>query len=160
MQKIWAPWRSDYIGSEKSGACPFCNAGEDSASHLLYSGSLSSVILNKYPYTGGHILISPLRHIALLEDLDPEESIDIFRLMRASVASLKKAFSPDGFNIGMNLGHAAGAGIKDHLHLHVVPRWEGDTNFMPVLGDTKVISAHLDETCAILKPIFNRLRIQ
>ncbi|MFQ5427723.1 MAG: HIT domain-containing protein [Thermodesulfobacteriota bacterium] len=161
MQRIWAPWRSEYIGSEKSDICPFCHASENgSAAHLLYSGSLSTVLLNKYPYTGGHLLISPLRHIALLEDLNPEESIDLFRLMRASVATLKSAFSPDGFNIGMNLGKSAGAGIEDHLHVHVVPRWDGDTNFMPVLSETRVLSEHLDETCEKLKPIFDRLRIK
>ncbi len=160
MERIWAPWRSEYIGSKKSSTCPFCDVTADEDSHLLYSGSLSTVILNKYPYTGGHLLISPLRHIALLEELNPEESIDLFRLMRASVATLKTAFNPDGFNIGMNLGHSAGAGIEAHLHVHVVPRWDGDTNFMPVLSGTKVISQHLDETYEKLRPLFERLRIK
>jgi len=155
MKKIWAPWRSRYISSPKSGSCPFCNARDNKKkSHLLYSDSLAAVILNKYPYTGGHILISPLRHIALLEELSVDESTDIFSLARASVAALKAAFKPDGFNIGMNLGASAGAGVADHLHLHVVPRWDGDTNFMPVLADTKVLSSHLDETYEILKPLF------
>jgi len=155
MKKIWAPWRSRYISSPKSGSCPFCNARDnEKKSHLLYFDTLAAVILNKYPYTGGHILISPLRHIALLEELSIDESTDIFSLARASVTALKAAFKPDGFNIGMNLGPSAGAGIADHLHLHVVPRWDGDTNFMPVLADTKVLSAHLDETYEILKPLF------
>jgi len=155
MKRIWAPWRSRYISSPKSGSCPFCDAqNKTNESHLLYSDSLSTVILNKYPYTGGHILISPHRHIAELEELSVDESTDIFSLARASVSALKAAFKPDGFNIGMNLGTSAGAGIADHLHLHVVPRWDGDTNFMPVLADTKVLSSHLDETYEILKPLF------
>ncbi|MFQ5354126.1 MAG: HIT domain-containing protein, partial [Thermodesulfobacteriota bacterium] len=99
MQKIWAPWRSEYISSEKSSSCPFCEARDGAGDHVLYRGSLSLVMLNKYPYTGGHLLISPIRHMALLEDLNPEESIDLFRLMRASVTTLKSAISPDGFNI-------------------------------------------------------------
>ncbi len=160
MEKIWAPWRSEYISSQKSHTCPFCDAGKNGAPHLLYSGTHSLIILNKYPYTGGHILISPLRHTALLEDLGTDEYTDMFRLIRASVTALKTAFSPNGFNIGMNLGKTAGAGIKDHLHLHVVPRWDGDTNFMPVLSETRVLSEHLDVTHAKLKPIFKRLGIK
>jgi len=155
MKKIWAPWRGRYISSPKSGSCPFCDAQDNAnESHLLYSDTLSTVILNKYPYTGGHVLISPLRHIAELEELSADESANLFSLARASVSALKAAFNPNGFNIGMNLGSSAGAGIADHLHLHVVPRWDGDTNFMPVLAETKVLSAHLDETYKILKPLF------
>jgi len=156
MKRIWAPWRGRYISSPKSGSCPFCNARDnEKKSHLLYSDSLSTVILNKYPYTGGHILISPLRHIAELEELSADESALLFSLARASVSALKAAFNPNGFNIGMNLGTSAGAGIADHLHLHVVPRWDGDTNFMPVLAETKVLSMHLDEIYKKLKPLFN-----
>ncbi len=155
MNRIWAPWRGEYIGSPKSNTCPFCQAPENAVqSHLLYSDATSLVMLNKYPYTGGHLLISPLRHIAGLEDLAPDESSGLFGLAQASVAVLKTAFSPDGFNIGMNLGSSAGAGIADHLHMHVVPRWNGDTNFMPVVSGTKVLSSHLDETYKILKPLF------
>lgn len=113
-------------------------------------------MLNKYPYTGGHLLISPLRHIAALDKLTADESADLFTLTRASVAVLKTAFKPNGFNLGMNLGSSAGAGIADHIHMHVVPRWEGDTNFMAVVSETKVLSSHLDETYEILRPIFNQ----
>ncbi len=102
-------------------------------------------------------MISPVRHVAKLEELTPEESIDIFRLLRHSTATLTKVLGPDGFNVGMNLGRASGAGIEDHLHMHVVPRWEGDTNFMPVLADTKVISEHIEETYTKLKPYFERI---
>ncbi len=155
MERIWAPWRGEYIASKGPGVCPFCHALDDpAASHVLYSDSTSLVMLNKYPYTGGHLLISPIRHIASLEDLEGKEPEALFALTRASVRALKAAFNPNGFNIGMNLGKPAGAGIAGHLHVHVVPRWDGDTNFMPVLSDTKVLSSHLDETYGILKPLF------
>ncbi|GMR04392.1 MAG: HIT domain-containing protein [Thermodesulfobacteriota bacterium] len=160
MNRIWSPWRSEYIGADKPQTCILCDApskGPGSGFHVLFDGSVSLVMLNKYPYTGGHLMIAPLRHVANLEELSPEESIDLFRLMRVSTAALTSAFKPDGFNVGMNIGTAAGAGIDDHIHMHVVPRWEGDTNFMPVLSDTKVLSQHLDETFKRLKPLFERI---
>ncbi len=157
MKRIWAPWRSEYIGSPDKGTCPFCTAPEDPATaHVVYSDETNIVLLNKYPYTGGHLLISPRRHLASLDDLDSNESRGMFVLTRTCVKVLKEAFSPHGFNIGMNLGRVAGAGIADHVHLHVVPRWKGDTNFMPVLSDTRVLSSHLDETYGILKPLFDK----
>lgn len=159
MERIWAPWRTEYIHADKDGGCIFCAAPKKGPkeARILFSGPLSTVIINIYPYNNGHLMISPVRHVAKLEDLTPEESIDIFRLMRHSTESLTKAVNPDGFNVGMNLGRAAGAGIADHLHVHVVPRWDGDTNFMPVLSETKVISEHLDETYALLRPLFERI---
>ncbi len=155
MDRIWAPWRSEYIGSPDSGVCPFCHAPSDPLeSHTLYSDSDTLVILNKYPYTGGHLLISPQRHIARLDELSAGESQGLLTLINLSVKALETAFKPHGFNIGMNLGRVAGAGVADHLHAHVVPRWNGDTNFMPVLSDTRVLSTHLDETYRILRPLF------
>ncbi len=159
MERIWAPWRTEYIHADKGNGCLFCSAPkkDPKEARILFSGPLSTVIINIYPYNNGHLMISPVRHVAKLEELTPEESIDIFRLMRHSTASLTKAINPDGFNVGMNLGRAAGAGIADHMHVHVVPRWDGDTNFMPVLSETKVISEHLDETYALLRPFFERI---
>jgi ATP adenylyltransferase len=159
MERIWAPWRTEYIHAAPGNGCLFCSAPkkDPKEARILFSGSLSTVIINIYPYNSGHLMISPVRHVAKLEELTPEESIDIFRLMRHSTASLTKALNPDGFNVGMNLGRAAGAGIADHMHVHVVPRWDGDTNFMPVLSETRVISEHLDETCALLRPFFERI---
>ncbi len=156
MKSIWAPWRGEYIGAAKSKTCPFCHARENpKGSHLLYSDKVNIIILNKYPYTGGHLLISPIRHIAAMDELTSDESQGLFSLASLSVTALKSAFKPHGFNIGMNLGTAAGAGIANHIHMHVVPRWDGDTNFMPVISKTKVLSMHLDETYKILKPLFN-----
>jgi len=159
MKQIWAPWRAEYIQAEKESVCIFCAAPEKSPEEglVLYRGNISVVMLNKYPYNGGHLLIAPLRHAGRLEDLNDDEGADMWRLMRHSTASLAKAFSPAGFNIGLNIGKAAGAGIDDHIHLHVVPRWNGDVNFMPVLGDVKVISEHLSQTRAKLLPFFENI---
>lgn len=157
MDNLWAPWRAEYITADKDKRCIFCAAPEkDPAdSLLLFKGPLSIIILNKFPYNSGHLMIAPVRHVARLEDLTVEESTDMFRLLRHSTAALTKAAKPGGFNVGLNLGAPAGAGIADHLHTHVVPRWDGDTNFMPVLSETKVIPEHLLRTLARLKPFFN-----
>ncbi|MFQ5735440.1 MAG: HIT domain-containing protein [Thermodesulfobacteriota bacterium] len=159
MKQLWAPWRSEYITSEKDGQCIFCTAPgkEPSKGLVLFNGSVSIVMLNKYPYNNGHLMLAPVRHVANIEDLTPEESIDLFRLLRHSTTVLKKAYRPEGFNIGMNLGAAGGAGIVDHLHMHVVPRWNGDTNFMPILSQTKVVSEHLLATLEKLRPGFAML---
>jgi len=159
MKQLWAPWRSEYIKSEKGSDCIFCAAPEKDPADglLLFDGALSIVILNRYPYNNGHILLAPKRHVAGIEDLDPEESLDTFRLLRHITAVLRSEMKPDGFNIGINLGLAAGAGIEDHLHIHVVPRWNGDMNFMPVLSETKVIGEHLRETHAALRARFERI---
>ncbi len=159
MKQLWAPWRAEYIEAAKSGVCIFCAAPEKKPEEalVLYRGNVSVVMLNKYPYNGGHLLIAPLRHVARLEELNDEEGADIWRLLRHSTSSLTKAINPAGFNIGLNLGKAAGAGIDDHIHLHVVPRWNGDVNFMPVLGDVKVISEHLSQTRAKLLPFFENI---
>jgi len=159
MKQLWAPWRSEYISSAKDTDCIFCTAPSMKKGNelMLFNGSVSLVMLNKYPYNNGHLLISPKRHVARIEDLSPEESIDLFRLLRHSTVVLTRAFNPEGFNVGMNLGTAAGAGIADHLHMHIVPRWNGDTNFMPLFSETKVVSEHLTATAEKLRPGFETL---
>ncbi len=160
MKQLWAPWRVEYILGEKEEGCIFCTAPERDPDEalLIYNGGLTTVILNKYPYNNGHLLISPKRHVAELEELTPQEGADLFRLLAHSVKSLKEALSPHGFNIGMNIGRGAGAGIPGHLHIHVVPRWQEDVNFMPVLADTKVIPEHLQKTLERLRPLFKDLQ--
>lgn len=144
---LWAPWRIEYILSHKSGECIFCEAAAGDEQHARWIVDHSEhcfTMLNAYPYGPGHVLIAPRRHIAELEDLTGDEMLELMMLARRAVAAQRAAMSPDGFNAGLNLGRVAGAGIVDHLHLHVVPRWEGDTSFMPVLADTRVIPQALD----------------
>jgi ATP adenylyltransferase len=146
---LWAPWRIEYILSPKSGECIFCKAAageEPEARWVVDRGEHCLTVLNAYPYGPGHALVAPSRHVAELEDLTSEEMLDVMTLARRAVAAQRKAMTPDGFNIGINLGRVAGAGIADHIHIHVVPRWEGDTSFMPVLDDTRVIPQALDAT--------------
>jgi len=160
MKQLWAPWRIEYIQGEKDDRCIFCTASEKKTrdSLLLFKGAFSTVMLNKYPYNNGHLMIAPNRHLASLADLTDEEGSDIFRLTRHCSEALTALFKPDGFNVGMNVGRAAGAGIDDHLHMHIVPRWGGDVNFMPVLGDIKVMPEHLGATFDKLKPFFDDLK--
>ena len=159
MKQLWAPWRSEYIKADKKDECLFCTATSKGPKDglVIFDGSLSLVMLNKYPYNSGHLMVSPKRHVSRLDDLTPEESIDLFRLLRHSSATLTKELNPEGFNIGMNIGKAAGAGIDAHLHMHVVPRWNGDTSYMPLLSDTKVVSEHIEATYTRLKPLFERI---
>jgi len=147
-QPLWAPWRLEYIqqAGEQAG-CVFCDeatgAIDPKESLLVRSGEAAIALLNKYPYSSGHLMVAPRRHLGELGQLSDEESLEIHRLAVESVATLRTAYGPSGFNLGWNLGHIAGAGIADHVHQHVVPRWSGDTNFMPVLADVKVIPEHL-----------------
>jgi ATP adenylyltransferase len=159
MEKLWAPWRMEYVTEEKTGECVFCSAPDKGIkeSLIVFEDALSIVRLNKYPYNNAHLLISPKTHKANLEDLTDEESIDLQRLLRHSVKVLKELFHPDGFNIGLNLGSAAGAGIKDHLHWHIVPRWNGDTNFMTAIGEITVIPEHILKTQERLIPYFEKI---
>lgn len=159
MERLFAPWRVEYVTQGKAGGCIFCNLARARPGEelVLFSGSLTLVILNKYPYNNGHLMVASKRHEARFEGLSVEESLDILRLLRHSITALKDAFSPDGFNIGLNLGKAAGAGIEDHLHWHVVPRWDGDTNFMPVVSETRVIPEHLLNTLSKLRPYFEKI---
>jgi ATP adenylyltransferase len=155
MERIFAPWRIEYIEEKKPVGCIFCKSSIRSDEYLLQEDKAAYVMLNKYPYVSGHILIVPARHIGNLEDLSPEESKEMFILLDRSVRVLREAMKPEGFNIGMNLGKSAGAGVVEHLHIHVIPRWEGDTNFMSVVNDIRVIPEDLCRTAAKLVPLFN-----
>lgn len=149
MKRLWAPWRLAYVTAPRNAGCVFCDApasGDDRAALIVHRGHLAYLVLNRYPYSSGHTLVVPYRHVARPEDLSGDEAQAVMVLVGTAVRALERALAPDGFNVGMNLGRAAGAGIDDHLHVHVVPRWTGDTNFMPVLGDVKVLPQHLEET--------------
>ena len=149
MERLWAPWRMKYIVGEKSNRCIFCLGEEDAEDRkelILHRGARGFVMMNRYPYNNGHVMVVPYRHIGHIEHLDDDESLDLMKLVQRSVASLRQVLNPDAFNVGMNLGQVAGAGIADHVHVHIVPRWNGDTNFMPLLAQTKVINEELKET--------------
>lgn len=160
MERLWAPWRLAFIeGGEKPEGCIFClfpKEGRDRERLILARSRHSFVILNKYPYNNGHLMVVPLRHAADPCDLPEEEFVDLQDTLRKSIGVVREVYGPDALNVGMNLGRAAGAGIADHLHWHVVPRWAGDVNFMPVLAETRVIPEHLDATWARLRPAFDR----
>ena len=153
-RQLWAPWRLEYIqNADKQDGCFFCDAaasGDDEASLVVYRGERAFVLLNKFPYASGHLLVAPHRHGIGFGELDDEEALEIHRLGAQGIAALASTYKPEGYNLGWNIGRLAGAGIPDHGHLHVVPRWGGDTNFMPVLGDVKVIPEHLSATRARL----------
>jgi ATP adenylyltransferase len=148
---LWAPWRLEYIKQAgEQASCVFCDEATgalDPADSLLVDAGASAIaLLNKYPYSSGHLMVAPRRHVGQLGELLDDEVVEINRLAVAAMNALTDVYRPDGFNLGWNLGHVAGAGIADHVHLHVVPRWSGDTNFMPVLADVKVLPEHLLET--------------
>lgn len=169
MKQLWTPWRVAYIRGEKEEGCVFCRAAkipppdiadidtadiDEDDDLVLHRTTHSVVLLNRYPYSNGHILIAPNIHEPALEAIPMDVSNDMQALINLSLKALKKTYNPDGFNIGMNLGASAGAGIADHLHWHIVPRWNGDTNFMPVLSDIKVIPEHLSASARELRPYF------
>ncbi len=159
MKVLWAPWRMGYILSNQNGnGCIFCpgtNRQDDENRLILWIGPLTLVMMNKFPYNNGHLLVAPIRHVSGLEDLSSEESLDLLLAVRRSIHHLKETMNPEGFNVGLNLGHVAGAGMEDHMHFHIVPRWNGDTNYMTVLGDVRVIPEHIRETYRKLLPFFN-----
>ncbi len=146
MERIWAPWRMKYISSENHDKrCIFCPLeGTDRDRLILVRSRFSLLMLNRYPYTGGHMMAAPVRHTAELDDLHDEELLDLMHLLKKGRMLLQQVAKPDGFNIGINLGQAAGAGVEEHLHIHIVPRWNGDSNFMTVVGDLRVIPESLD----------------
>jgi ATP adenylyltransferase len=156
MHNIWAPWRAEYFLNEKPKECIFChkssqkdlagNPASDEANHVLIRDRTCFALLNTYPYTGGHLMVAPYKHTGELNELTEDELKDMLLLARRCKDYLQAAIKPDGFNIGFNLGTAAGAGIAEHLHLHVVPRWNGDTNFMTTLSDVRVVSEGLKQT--------------
>jgi ATP adenylyltransferase len=157
MKHIWAPWRIEYILSEKPEGCILCDKpGEDKdeQNYILYRGQKNFVILNSYPYNPGHLLVVPYRHIGSLEDMTAEERTEHFEIVSRGLAVLREAFNPGGFNIGANIGKAAGAGIDDHYHSHIVPRWYGETNYMTVLADVRVVPQAMADTYKILKGRF------
>ncbi|MCS7103229.1 MAG: HIT domain-containing protein [Candidatus Korarchaeum sp.] len=161
MRRLWAVWRMPYIkllASEGEKECIFCTLpreGRDRDNLILYRSKLSFIILNKYPYNPGHLMVAPYRHVANLDELEDREVTDVMKLLRLSIRILKRAMSPEGFNIGMNIGKVAGAGFEGHIHIHVVPRWVGDANFMPILSNTKVISEALSNTYDELKKVLD-----
>ena len=164
MDHLWSPWRLDYVTAEKPTiGCVFCqpthdpatgNAGDDL---IVFHGSLAYVILNRYPYNNGHLMVVPYRHLATLVELSPQELHEVALLTQRSEAALRQAYQLQGINVGINLGKSAGAGIHGHLHVHLVPRWSGDTNFMTVVGETRVLPEDLASSAARLAPIFESL---
>lgn len=161
MERLWAPWRIDYIlGKEKEPDCIFCTkpvSTEDEENLIVHRAQGAFTIMNKYPYNNGHLLICPYRHVWDICQLEPEENALLIQEVCRALQVLRKVMRPDGFNVGLNLGSVAGAGIEEHLHYHVVPRWRGDTNMMPVLADVRVIPEHLRSTWGKLREAFTRL---
>jgi ATP adenylyltransferase len=148
VERLWAPWRLEYITSaDDETGCVFCTAieGDDEQKLVLYRGDHAFAMLNKFPYSSGHFMVAPLRHVGEFSELSSDEVLEIHRLASAGIGALAQTYSPQGYNLGWNLGRIAGAGVLDHVHIHVVPRWAGDTNFMPVLADVKVLPEHLSE---------------
>lgn len=158
-QILWAPWRMEYIKGAKEEGCIFCDKPkqtQDRENLIVHRGRLAFVIMNKYPYNNGHLMVVPYRHEAELDQLTAEENAEMMALLQRCARALRKICAPHGFNIGMNVGAVAGAGIDGHLHFHIVPRWDADTNFMPILGHTKVVSEGLWETWAQLREAFEK----
>lgn len=157
MKRIWAPWRMEYILAAKRPGCFLCEMVQEERDRdnlLLYRGENAFVVMNKYPYNNGHLMIAPYRHLSLMEELNDDELLDLMQLTQRAIGVLKARIRPDGFNVGINLGKVAGAGLEEHLHVHIVPRWSGDTNFMPVFSDTKVMPQALHEMYDQLLPAF------
>jgi ATP adenylyltransferase len=164
--RLWAPWRYEYLKTtiREKTPCIFCfgklGGAECKRRLVIYQGADAVVMLNRYPYTNGHLMVAPRRHVASPELLTREERAILSELVSASVERIRKALKPSGFNVGANLGRSAGAGFADHMHWHVVPRWDGDTNFIPVLTSTRVLSQHLDSSYRMLAPLFKSLEAQ
>ena len=157
MERIWAPWRIDYILNEKPSDCIFCVSSDQEQDRdrlILYRTGLSLVMLNRYPYNNGHMMIAPFRHTADMNELSIAEMLDLFAALRLCRNVLEKTAAPQGFNIGINLGKASGAGVDDHIHIHIVPRWNGDTNFMSVISDVRIMPENLLNTYEKLLPGF------
>ena len=160
MERLWSPWRLAYVTSASGGnqACIFCHTDEPGREDLiLIRGRVSYIVLNRYPYNNGHLMVAPIRHVATLEATHAEEREELMRFTRHAEIALTESYKPQGLNIGINLGRPAGAGVVDHLHVHVVPRWNGDTNFMTVIGEVRVLPEDLGATKRRLQPIFERL---
>ncbi len=159
MEVLWAPWRVEYIlNNAKEDGCIFCPGEKEPEGSILFRGKHSLVMMNKYPYINGHLLVAPLRHVAALDQLEETEKTVLLTMVGQAVTILKKTMKAEGFNVGLNLGKVAGAGVEAHLHFHVVPRWNGDTNFMTVFGDVRVIPEHMQQTYARLLPFFQEVK--
>lgn len=158
MKVLWAPWRMTYILSDrKEEGCIFCPGDDrtrDEERLILYVGTRTMVLMNRYPYNNGHLLVAPVRHVSELAGLSNDETLDVLLTVRRSIDALKAIMNPEGFNVGLNLGRVAGAGMEDHMHFHIVPRWNGDTNYMTVFGEVRVIPEHIRETYRQLRPKF------
>jgi ATP adenylyltransferase len=158
MQRLWAPWRMDYIRGPKDNDCFLCRifrSRQDRKHLLLKRGETCAIVMNRYPYNNGHLMVCPYRHIAGIGRMTAAEKLESMELVSEAIEALKKKVRPHGFNVGINLGTAAGAGLKEHVHTHVVPRWNGDTNYMSVLTDVKVIPQSLLELWDELHPVLN-----
>ena len=161
MEQLWAPWRMEFIKGAKPSGCFFCEAAAADASRdaqllVLARDELALAMLNRYPYNNGHLMVAPRAHLANLEDLPEPAASAVTALTQRALRVLREALQPDGFNLGINAGKVAGAGVADHVHQHVVPRWSGDTNFMPVIAETKVLNEHLTKSYEELRRAFDR----
>ena len=157
MKTMWAPWRMEYILADKQDGCVFCDALSKNDDLTLFKGNDTIVMMNKFPYINGHLLVAPVRHLSALAELSKYEMGELLATVERSVDILKRVMHPDGFNVGLNLGKVAGAGVEEHLHFHIVPRWFGDTNALTVFADVRVIPEHLQATYNNLKPHFDTL---
>ncbi len=164
MSHLWTPWRMAYLqGDERSpDGCLFCikPREQDAKAHIVHRGQLCYVTLNRFPYNNGHLMLIPYTHVATLEVLDAESLAELMALAQLSLRVLREAYNPEGFNVGANIGKAAGAGIADHVHLHIVPRWIGDANYMTAVGKTRVIPEWMDQTYERLQPLFERISME
>jgi ATP adenylyltransferase len=161
MKILWAPWRIEYVtANNEKGECIFCpgdDRGHDEERLILHVGDRSIVLMNRFPYINGHLLVAPVRHVPVLDALTDEEKLHLINMVERSIGILTEVMNPGGFNVGLNLGRIAGAGVEDHIHFHVVPRWTGDTNYMTVVGDVRVIPEHIQATYKKLLPLFKDL---
>jgi ATP adenylyltransferase len=159
-QRIWAPWRLEYVkdaSKDIESQCIFCaalDADDDEANLIVHRGERCFVILNKFPYTNGHLMVAPYEHVSALQQLDAETTAELMALAQRGMDALESSYSPHGYNVGVNQGRVAGAGVEHHIHMHVVPRWDGDTNFMPVLGDTRVMNQTLEDSFQTVRKAF------
>ena len=157
---MWAPWRIGYVAGDRPDGCVFCDkikADDDERNHVLYRGRFNVVMLNTYPYNSGHLMVVPVDHVCDLLDLGPEARAEMWELALLGSETLKRTLHAQGLNLGLNIGHAAGAGIQDHIHLHIVPRWNGDTNYMTACADTRVVPQSLDDSYRQLQPAMQAL---
>ena len=157
MDRLWNPWRFQYVTKEKREGCIFCELpleGQDEQNLIVHRARFNYVILNRYPYTTGHLMVVPFKHTDSLQGIDDDAAQELFELVRAADHKLREVYHPKGMNLGMNQGEAAGAGIAEHIHMHVLPRWIGDANFLTVIGETRILPEELSDTYRKLKAIF------